>query len=139
MSRHSIDTKKKEISAIDKERNRVLKDFFKLDIKAMAHLEDSIKATKICTNCDAAGKAVRQDKDGKCVICHGTQKVPDVSRRNWASEEIFSRISPKPKAVEMSVDDKKDTDVLAKDFEKLSDKKLDELVKGFGIKFSEEK
>lgn len=133
MARHSSVDKKIETS-IDRKRNDVLKRFFGLTNKVFKHIEWSLESEKICTACQkdpGTGKhkpIKAEDKDGKCAFCHGTYKIPDVSQRNWAAGELTDRISPKPKAVEMSIE-KKDTKELEKELSVLSDSKLDAMLK----------
>ena len=89
--------------ALDKLKQEILKDLFNLKEKYLEHLEESIVATKPCMFCDPSGTAKAKDEQGRCAMCHGTNMIPDVSRRDWASEEISARIAPKPKPVEMAV------------------------------------
>jgi len=126
------------VTNIDKERQRVLKRFFELDEKALLHIKDSLISTRICSYCTIKGVATKTDKNGKCLECHGTNLIPDVQRRNWATDEVVSRIAPKPKAVEMAVDDKRDLLDLSDDLKNKTDKQLKDLADNLGINFGEE-
>ena len=123
MGRKSFDTKKVE-SHIDTKRKNAIEKFFGLTDKVLKHIEWSITATKVCVNCTQMndgtmrpGKAV--DSDGKCGFCHGSNVVPDTVQRNWATGEIADRIAPKPKAVEMTVDQKSNVEELEEEMKKL--------------------
>ncbi len=130
---------KKLDTSLEKERTKVLKQFFSLDTKAMQHLQDSVIAQSICSYCTAEGKASKKDAQKKCLQCHGTNLVPNVSRRDWATEEIFSRISPKPKSIEMALDDKRDYEEFKKGLEGKSDKVINDLAKDLGVNFEEDR
>ena len=132
-----VKKEKTAINDIDKERHRVLRRFFDLDEKALAHIKDSVVATKICFYCTADGTAAKLDEQKQCLECHGMKVVPDVSRRNWATDEIVSRIAPKPKAVEMAVDDKRDLVGLADDLKDKTDKQLKDLAENLGLNLGE--
>src|SRR4026209_888169 len=114
MGRKKLEDKQTE-GTIDKKRKDAIEKFFGLTEKVLKHIEWSIGATRVCNNCSTKelasgeekhvpGKA--KDAKGKCAFCHGLNVVPDVQQRNWATGEIADRIAPKPKAVEMSVEQK---------------------------------
>ena len=129
---------KEEITNLDKARKAVLKEFFQLSEKAMQHIEMSIVATKTCGYCNAKGEAVKTDADGKCIECHGTMKIADVARRDWAAEEINSRNAPKPKPQEITVSDKTNTEEFEQEIKKLPREVLDEQLKMLGVTFNTE-
>lgn len=130
-----MQTKKNTLNNIDKERQKVLRQFFNLDEPAIAHIKQSLTASRICTYCNSKGEAAKQDKAKKCLECHGTMQVPDVQRRNWAADEVVSRIAPKPKAVEMVVDEKRDLLEFTTDLQNKSDKEIKEIINDLGISF----
>jgi len=129
---------KKILSDVDKERQRVLRRFFDLDEKALRHIKDSLVATRICSYCNAAGAAAKLDENKKCLECHGSMKIPDVQRRNWATDEVVARIAPKPKAVEMQIDDKSHLEDLAGDLKDKTNKEIEDLAKGLGLNLGTE-
>jgi len=128
---------KKVLTNIDKERQRVLRRFFDLDEKALVHIKDSLIATRICSYCNGEGVATKLDSNRKCLECHGTMQIPDITRRNWATDEVVSRIAPKPKAVEMAVDDKRELLDLTEDLQGKTDKQLKDLANDLGINLGE--
>jgi hypothetical protein len=141
MARHSLEDKK-TISTIDTKRKNAIEKFFGLTEKVLRHIEWSIEATKVCVACSSTvdkeghithvpGKAL--DKDGKCAMCHGTNLVPDVQQRNWATVEIADRIAPKPKAVEMTVDKADERKDLEEEIKKLKDHDLDRQLIALGV------
>ena len=139
MGRKSLPDKKTE-SDIDKKRKNAIEKFFGLTEKVLKHIEWSIVATKVCTNCSVdlktnahlPGKAV--DAEGKCAFCHGLNVVPDVQQRNWATGEIADRIAPKPKSVEMTVDQKSNVEELEEEMKKLPPEELQRQVSIFDFK-----
>lgn len=129
---------KEEIDNIEKARGEVLKRFFGITEKLMKHLEESAEAVKVCDYCNASGDAAKKDEAGKCIKCHGTFKVPDVNQRNWAAEEGFSRIAPKPKPLEMTVDQTSSLPELEKQASKLSDADITKQLEAMNVVFQEE-
>lgn len=129
---------KEEIRNLELARKQVLKQFFQLSDKAMTFIEDSIDATKICGHCAANGEATRVDQNGKCLVCHGSMKVPDVARREWAADEINSRNAPKPKPMEMTVGNKTDFEEMEKNVAKLSDEEINQQIASLGIVVKDE-
>jgi len=125
-------------TSLDKERQKVLRKFFDLNDKALKHLQESAVAVMICSYCTADGTAAKKDEDGKCLNCHGTNQVPDMKRRDWSFEEIASRTLPKPKSVEMAVDDKRGTETFVKELAGKSDKEIEALVSSLGVNFTAE-
>lgn len=129
MGRKSFDTKVTE-NHIDKKRKDAIEKFFGLTEKVLKHIEWSITATKVCVNCSVnpttgeiiPGKA--KDAEGKCAFCHGSSLVPDTVQRNWATGEIADRIAPKPKAVEMTVDQTSHVAELEDEMKRLSPDEL---------------
>lgn len=137
MGRKSLPDKKTE-SQIDKKRKDAIEKFFGLTEKVLKHIEWSIVAEKVCTNCSVnngvhvPGKAV--DAEGKCGFCHGTNVIPDVQQRNWATGEIADRIAPKPKAVEMTVDQKSNVEELEEEMKRLPPDELKRQIEVLDIK-----
>lgn len=128
MGRKSLPDKQVE-SGIDKKRKDAIEKFFGLTEKVLKHIEWSIVATKVCTNCSVTGEGVHvpgkaKDVDGKCAFCHGLNVVPDVQQRNWATGEIADRIAPKPKAVEMTMEQKSSVEELEEEMKKLPPEEL---------------
>jgi len=124
MGRHSS-PKPNKTSSLNKSREASLNKLYELEDQAHAHLKESLGATRICTvmhNKETVGK--------DCPFCKGTMLVPDVARRNWAFEEINTRISPKPKAVEItSEDNSQESDEKA--LEGLTNKELEQVIRGY--------
>lgn len=142
MGRKSLVDKKAGVK-IDDKRKEAIEKFFGLTEKVLKHIEWSITCTKVCTNCSVIpikdskemqhvpGKAV--DAEGKCAFCHGSNLVPDVQQRNWATGEIADRIAPKPKAVEMTVDKTEERKELEQEVKKLKDAELDKQLEVLGV------
>lgn len=128
MGRFGKDDKKTK-SEIEKQRERTLNKFFGLSDDAFRHIEWSLKAVVPCHSCSKGDNGEHrpgrfQDLNGKCGFCHGEYVVPNVPQRNWATEEINDRAAPKPKAVEMSVDNETSSEEMKEEVEKLSDEEL---------------
>lgn len=138
MGRKSLVDKKTEIN-IDVRRKSALEKFFGLTDKVLKHIQWSIESTKPCTACSLIkdefipGKA--KTEDGKCAFCFNTGLVPDKDQRNWATSEVVDRISPKPKAVEVSGDKSEDRDEIEKEVQALDNTKLDEALRAMGVTF----
>lgn len=107
MARHAPDKKSSRATKEDQRRKENLEKFDRLTPKAIRHIEESLEAQAPCSYCDSNGNAAKRDSEGNCIKCHGSKLVPDVDRRNWATEEIVSRVAPKPKASEIQIDDKR--------------------------------
>ncbi len=122
MGRHSP-PKQNKISSLSKSREDSLNKLYALEDEAHEHLKASLAATRIC-GC----YHIKTEK--KCLICEGTHLIPDVARRDWAYEEINTRISPKPKAVEITSEDNTQESE-EKELEKLSNKELEHVIKGY--------
>lgn len=120
---------------VEKVRQGAFEKFVKLTDKALIWIEESLSASKVCNYCDKDGKANKLNAEGKCVVCNGMNKIPDVSQRNWATEQIGDRVAPKPKAVEMNIDTSSD-DAFVEDLSKKSDEEVKKLSEELGIKFS---
>jgi hypothetical protein len=132
MGRHSSEDKKsgKKDPKIEKAREKALEQFFGLSKKAIAHIEWSVQATMPCSYCTADNKgSFKRDEAGECLKCHGTKLVPDIQQRNWATEEITSRVAPKPKSVEMSVEQQGNTEELKKQLEQAPAEQRDAVAK----------
>lgn len=124
MGRHSNE-KKAVNSRIDDLRRQTIEEFFGLKDRVQKHIEWSLESIKPCGFCltseDGTHKPGRaKDTEGKCAFCHGTSIVPDVAQRNWATEEVYSRIAPPPKAVEL-IDKTEDSDSMEAELRTLSE------------------
>lgn len=128
----------KEVKTLDQERKQFLRDLLSLKPKVLEHIKDSISATLICSYCNDSGEAAKKDADGKCLNCHGAKVIPDVKRREWATEEIAARFLPKPKSVEMTVDEGKGYEKFKSALKEKTDRELGELVEKLGVSFGEE-
>ncbi len=136
MGRKKLEDKVTE-SSIEKQRKVAIEKFFGLTEKVLKHIQWSIESTRVCNSCSVkevngveihiAGKA--KDAEGKCVFCHGLNVVPDVQQRNWATGEIADRIAPKPKSVEMSVEQKSNVEELEDEMKRLPTEQLEQQVK----------
>lgn len=138
MAKHTPDTKSKKKSSQDLKREENLKKFEELSPKAIKHVKESLDAVLPCSYCDKDGNAVKKDAEGKCIKCHGAFIVPDIARRDWAAEEVNSRVAPKPKAVEMTVDDKSDMDEFEKELESRSKEEVDKLFESLNLKSTDD-
>lgn len=121
MAKHAENVNK-GVSAYHKAREEVMKQLFQLTTDLYNHIADSLKAVLPCMSC--ASDNFRKDAVGECFYCHGAGHVADVKRRDWASDRLIDRIAPAPKAIEMTVDDKRDTDELVDQYK---DKRPEEL------------
>jgi len=128
MARHSKD-KKQATSEIDALRRKVIEEFFDLKDNVRQHIEWSLAATVTCSSCHldngvhVPGKA--RDAEGKCAFCHATGIVPDKNQRNWATEEVYGRIAPAPKAMEFEDKTAENKSQIAKQLEKLPDSEFE--------------
>ena len=122
---------------IEKLRAEAIERFFNLTDKVLDHIKWSIKADKPCMHCDINGNAKAKDENNLCAMCHGTKLVPDTIQRNWATDEVITRIAPAPKAVEMSVEQKSIIPELEEEVKKLSKEDLDKQLSALGIIFKE--
>ncbi len=119
-----------------RQREETLKEFFDLKPKALDHIKKSLEAEKECLQCAFAkgtslpGKA--KDAQGQCKFCHGLGAVPDNHQRNWATGEVADRIAPKPKAIEVEIDDTSDAGDLEKANRDLSTEEIDRRLKALG-------
>ncbi len=132
MAKHAAEEKATETGAVERKRRDALEKFFGLSVKAMKHIEWSLESKVICAMCSvdaktglhAPGKA--KDDEGKCAFCHATGYVPDKEQRNWATGQVADRIAPKPKSVEMQIEQTSSNAELEKD---MAGKDEDELKK----------
>lgn len=136
MAKHTAGKKGKSSSDVKKEEN--LKKWEKLYPKSLEHVEESLKASIPCFYCDKDGNSVKRDKDNKCLVCHGAGEVPDTKRRDWAAEEVNSRVAPKPKPMEITIDEKSDFEEFEKEVSEMPKDQLDKLAKDLGIVFNED-
>lgn len=132
MGRHSVEDKQ-NVEKIDKKRRDALEKFFGLSVKAMKHIEWSLESKVICTSCSVdangnhkAGKA--KNASGNCAFCDATGYVPDKEQRNWATGQVADRIAPKPKSVEMSVEQTTTVEELEKDMVGKTDDELKNVI-----------
>lgn len=132
MGRHSLG-EKKAVSEIDTLRQKTIEKFFDLSAAVFDHIKLSLKAELVCSACrqdengiHMPGKA--RDVEGKCAFCHGAYLVPDMDQRNWAVNEISERVAPKPKAMELAVDQNQVQDEMEKKVAGLSKEDLETLV-----------
>lgn len=135
MPRHAKD---QPTVQIDKKRRDALDKFFGLSVKAMKHIEWSLDSTMICTACTVGnerqiipGKA--RTAEGKCAFCNSTGYVPDKQQRNWASGEIADRIAPKPKPMEMTIENNVSINELEKEMKSKTVEELKALAIGGGL------
>lgn len=140
MGRHTAE-KAKVISKQDKSRQRHMASLELLAPKAIRYIEDSLTAVLPCSYCstkDGVLQVAKRDENDKCLKCHGTNLLPDHEARKWATEEVAARIVPKPKSVEMELDDKREMEEWAEVADKLPNEKIDELAKMLGMTFSDD-
>lgn len=137
MARHTKGEARAQ-SEIDKLRIKVIEKFFDLSETAFAHLKESMSAMRLCPHCSMddkgnhkAGKA--KDIDGKCSFCHGSYLIPDQDQRNWAFEQGADRFAPKPRSLEMNVDQTVHKDEIEQSVAKLSDEELNKKMDLLGI------
>lgn len=137
MAKHTAD-KPKVLSKQDKTRMKHMASLELLMPKAQKFIEECLDAVRPCSYCRVDGDKVivaKRDAEGKCIECHGTNLVPDKESRKWAAEEVASRIVPKPKAVEMEVDDKREVDEWMAAAEAMDDDAVAKLAEQMKITF----
>lgn len=143
MARHKAEEKAVDSTAVERKRKDALEKFFGLSAKAMKHIEWSLESKVICAMCSVdqktgehvPGKA--KDDEGKCAFCHATGYVPDKEQRNWATGQVADRIAPKPKSVEMQIEQNSTNAELEKDMVGKTDEELKSLA-GSGVIFLQE-
>lgn len=128
MARHSKDDKRGH-DEVQRLRIKAIEKFFDLSEEALEHIKTSMKATKLCHACrrgedgtNLPGNA--KDLEGLCAFCHGSYLVPDIEQRNWAFEQASDRFAPKPKAMEMSIEERSVSDSIEEKARGLSDDEL---------------
>lgn len=132
MGRHSAEDKQ-NVDKIDKKRRDALEKFFGLSLKAMKHIEWSLESKVVCSSCavDANGAhrpgKAKNDK-GNCAFCDATGYVPDKEQRNWATGQVADRIAPKPKSVEMAIEQTTTVEELEKDMVSKTDEELQKVI-----------
>jgi hypothetical protein len=138
MPKHTAD-KPKLVTKNEKARMRHMASLEVLAPKAIKYLEDCLEAVLPCSYCsvDKEGKLLVAKKDtaGCCIKCHGSNILPDHEARRWATDEVTSRVVPKPKAVELEVDDKREVGEWMEKAESLSDDVVQNLAKELGVVF----
>ena len=132
MGRHTVEEKQTG-DKIDRKRRDALEKFFGLSVKAMKHIEWSLESKVICTSCSVdhngihkAGKA--KNATGNCAFCDATGYVPDKEQRNWATGQVADRIAPKPKSVEMQIEQTTTNVELEKEMVGKSDEELKNVI-----------
>lgn len=134
MARHAKEEASKDSTVVERKRKDALEKFFGLSAKAMKHIEWSLESKVICAMCASdpvtgehkPGKA--KDETGKCAFCHGTGYVPDKEQRNWATGQVADRIAPKPKSVEMNIEQTSTLVEIEKDMQGKSDDELKRII-----------
>ncbi len=126
--------KKLKKKQTDKIRDGLLEELMDLKENTFQHLKDATKAVVPCMSCGSG----YNNNEGECGYCHGTKARPDEKQRNWAAEEVLSRLIPKPKPVEITQKEVSDVNEFEKEVEEQlkAGKSVDELLKDYGIKVS---
>jgi hypothetical protein len=137
MAKHTNEPKK-GITKQEKLRQDNLAKLEPLSPRWIAHISEALGAVRPCDYCNIDGAAAKLDENNRCLKCHGTKYIADNSQRNWAAEEVGSRIAPKPKPSEIVLDDKRDFEELAEKAKDISNDDLNTLAKHLGITFDEE-
>lgn len=137
MAKHTNEPKK-GVSKQEKLRQDNLARLEPLSPKWIAHISQALEAVRPCDYCDSLGNSVKHDEAGLCLKCHGSKTIPDNTQRNWAAEEVGSRIAPKPKPTELVVDTKSDFEELADKVKDLTDADVNALAAKLGITFDQE-
>lgn len=132
MAKHTNEPKKGP-SKQEKLRQDNLAKLEPLSPKWIAHISQALEAVRPCDYCDTLGNSAKRDVEDKCLKCHGTKVIPDNAQRNWAAEEVGSRIAPKPKPTEIVLDDKRDTEEAEEAVQQASNEDLDTMLKKFGL------
>lgn len=135
MAKHTNEPKK-GISKQEKLRQDNLAKLEPLSPKWIAHISEALEAVRPCDYCDALGNSAKRDEAGLCIKCHGRKVIPDNSQRNWAADEVGSRIAPKPKPTEIVFDDKRDTEEAEETVKQASNEDLDAMLKKLGLNVS---
>lgn len=129
--------KSKVLSKDDVAKAKRMARFSELTDKALDYLAACQDAMLPCTYCQATKEgtvyAAKYDAEGKCIKCHGTGLVPDREVRKWATDEITARGNPKPKAIEMEVDDKRDVDEFSEALSNKTDEEIADLAKALNL------
>jgi hypothetical protein len=132
---------KAEEGSVERKRKDALEKFFGLSEKALKHIAWSLEAKVICAMCSVDAKTgahvpgKAKDDDGKCAFCHATGYVPDKEQRNWATGQVADRIAPKPKSVEMAIEQSTPLGELEKEVANQTDDELKKLAAGGGVIF----
>lgn len=140
MAKHSGENPGKVLSKADKQRMKNLEKFDELTPKALKFIGECLEAVIPCSYCnvkDGVSFAAKLDDAGLCIKCHGKKVLPDHEARKWATEEVMSRTAPKPKSVEMEVDDKRDIDAMVDRTKEISDPALADLAQKLGMVFED--
>ncbi len=137
MAKHTNEPKK-GVSKQEKSRQDNLAKLEPLSPKWIAHISQALEAVRPCDYCDSLGNSAKRNFEDKCLKCGGTKVIPDNSQRNWAAEEVGSRIAPKPKPSEVVIDDKRAFEELADTAKDISNEDLNKLAAQLGITFDEE-
>lgn len=117
-----------------------LAKFDELTPKALKFIGECLEAVVPCSYCtvkDGQVSAAKLDEQGNCIKCHGVKVLPDHEARKWATEEVMSRTAPKPKSMELEVEDKRDVDDFAEKTKDIPDSALEELTKQLGMVFED--
>ena len=140
MAKHSSDKQGRVLSKAEKERIKNIEKFDELTPKALKFIGECLEAVIPCSYCnikDGVIFAAKFDEEGKCIKCHNTKVLPDQEARKWATEEVMSRTAPKPKAMEVEVDDKRNMEDMADKVKDLPDDVVMDLAKRLGVEFEE--
>lgn len=116
-----------------------------LSDKWIQHLSESLLAVVPCSYCSVkidiqegskiiTTSAPKYDEQGMCLKCHGRMVLPDQDQRNWAADEIGTRLAPAPKTIEEPEDDGKLFNEFAQSLEGKTDEEIKAIADSIGLK-----
>jgi hypothetical protein len=111
-------TQKKTDGIVKEEREKIMEILFGFSSKWISEIQDAFMSSVPCGYCDKDGHASKQDENGKCLKCHGLKVVSNERRREWAADQIGERIAPRPKPVEMTIEEDSSMEELQKRYQK---------------------